>query len=239
MSARSFSAIEREEWFKGIFDIYERMRARALGGPYEAECCDIRVTVFPNVFAPDMFTDSCWFSQQLPRLVGRTSLLEIGTGTGFIAIACARAGATVVATDANPYAVENARANVRAHRLDRSIAVREGDVYEAVSHSELFEHIFWAHPFNNWPEPVNDWLLRSGMDHNYSGLRKYIADARSHLAPNGRLLLGTGDTADLVSVSSIAAEHDYDMVPLDSARMPLEHDGQLQIEYRIYELVAR
>lgn len=52
-------------------------------------------------------------------------------------------------------------------------------------------------------------LLRSGMDHQYKSLRGYIAGAKFHLAPHGRLLLGTGDSADLDTIFMTAAEHEY------------------------------
>jgi len=234
---RSFNQLERKQWLDGIADIYERMRDRASKGPYEVQC-HIPLVVFPNVYAPNFFTDSFWFSQRLPKIVGRASVLEIGTGTGIIAIMLARNGATVVATDVNRAAVENAQENVRWHRLEASIFAREGSVYEAVESGETFDYIFWAHPFNNWHVPVSDMLLRSGFDHNYCGLREYVTGARRHLARNGKLLLGTGDSADLATISAIAIENGYELALLESAEMLLEVGNEMSIRYLICEFVA-
>lgn len=52
--------------------------------------------------------------------------LEVGCGTGYIALVAAAAGAEVTATDANPHAVALARHNARENGL--GVAVVEGDL---------------------------------------------------------------------------------------------------------------
>lgn len=168
-------------WKWGVLDIYRRMKAR--DEQYSVAVDGIDVIVLPGVYSPGFFTDSIWFSRVLPRLVGKHSLLEIGCGTGIIALQCARNGAQVVATDINPMAVRNTEMNVRKCKLD--VKVREGDVYEAVGADERFEFVFWAHPFNNSEVPVEDMLLRSGFDYGYQGLMKYLRGGTAHLAEGG------------------------------------------------------
>jgi release factor glutamine methyltransferase len=235
LPGRSFSPVERETWQSAISSIYEKMIAKARGCPYEIQCNSVALTVLPNVYAPGFFTDSLWFAQQLPQIVGTKSLLEIGTGTGVIAIFCAQNGARVVATDINLDAAQNARLNVMRHNL--GISVREGNLFEPIKPYEKFDYIFWAHPFNNWKTPVRDMLLRSGRDYNYEGLRCYIAGAKDHLEPDGKLLLGTGDSADLRTVSTVAARNGYRPRLLNEAKMPLEEGGSLLVRYLLYEFV--
>lgn len=201
---------------------------------YTVSCGDFEITVLKNVYAPRFFTDSVWFLDVVPVILKGTSFLEIGCGTGIISIACAMQGANVVATDINPDAVKNTRINAENHNLE--IDVREGDVYGPLRSSERFNFIFWAHPFNNSPEPVNDILLRSGFDYQYEGLKKYIAGARDHLTPKGRLLLGTGDSADIGTITSVAAEHGYTPVVLEAINMPLEEGGDIMIRYLLLDL---
>ncbi len=232
LPGRVFSIRERENWLASIFDIYERMRAKGCE-PYEMECDGLSLIVLPNVYAPNFFTDSMWFAQQLPDLVGNGSLLEIGTGTGIISLFCARSGARVVASDVNPDAVRNARMNATRHKLN--ISVREGCVYRSLEPNEKFDCIFWAHPFNNWGMPVLDMLLRSGLDFNYEGLRDYIGGARNHLTKAGRLLLGTGDSADLATISAIAAENGFVIRILRQDEMPLEIGQGKTVRYLICE----
>ncbi|HXQ48990.1 MAG TPA: methyltransferase domain-containing protein, partial [Thermoplasmata archaeon] len=47
-----------------------------------------------------------------------TSFLEVGTGGGLVALAAARRGARVVATDRNPHALRRLAAIATAERLD-------------------------------------------------------------------------------------------------------------------------
>jgi release factor glutamine methyltransferase len=231
---RVFSYKELKDWRYAISRIYDDMKTKSAAGPYEVKCDGIVLTVLPNVYAPRFFTDSLWFAQQLSGIVGDKSLLEIGTGTGLIAVTCAQNGARVVATDVNPDAVKNAQLNVARHHL--SIPVLEGNLFDPVKPTERFDYIFWAHPFNNWEVPVQDMLQRSGMDYNYEGLRAYIAGAKHHLTSRGKLLLGTGDSADLTTVTTIAMEHGYRLRLLDQAQMPLEEGGRLLVQYLICEL---
>ena len=235
LSYRRFSKVDAASWQESIEGIYRRMRLAVRGGPYRLNCDGVTVRVLPNVYAPRFFTDSLWFAREVPKIVGRGSMLEIGTGTGIIAIACARNGANVVATDVNPDAVANARINFEDHGL--AIEVREGEGYKPLAQRERFDFIFWAHPFNNWPSYVPDMLLRSGRDYRYEGVRHYIAHAKDHLTPRGRLLLGTGDTADIRSVLDIARTEGYEPKRLADEVMPLEEGGQLLVRYFVSEFV--
>jgi ribosomal protein L11 methyltransferase len=55
-------------------------------------------------------------------------VIDVGTGSGILAIAAARLGATrVLALDTDPVAVAVARANVRRNGLQRRVRVRRGD----------------------------------------------------------------------------------------------------------------
>jgi len=57
------------------------------------------------------------------------SVLDLGTGTGILAIAAARLGATrITAIDHNPLAVQVARANVQANNCTEQIDVRQVDL---------------------------------------------------------------------------------------------------------------
>ncbi len=203
--------------------------------PYTVIYGGLELVVFPNVYAPEFFDDSLWYAKQLKEIVGNKSLLEIGTGTGVISIFCAKNGAKIVATDINPDAVKNAQANAKKHNLP--VSIREGNLYEPLSAEEKFDFIFWAHPFNSWDMPV-DMLLASGIDPRYEGLRGYIAGAKNHLTQNGKLLLGTGDSADLKLIESIGKENGYTLKLLREIDQPLEPGKDAHIKDLIYEFVS-
>ncbi|MEM4272011.1 MAG: class I SAM-dependent methyltransferase [Candidatus Bilamarchaeaceae archaeon] len=101
-----------------------------------------------KVFSPKFsLEDTEIFAQNLPVRPGAV-MLEIGTGTGILAIfACYRGASRVVAIDINWKAVANARANVVLHNMADRIFVRKGDVYSSVRKGERFDTIFWNVPF--------------------------------------------------------------------------------------------
>ena len=83
----------------------------------------MRLTVRPTVFHPRYFISSQRFAKFIDTLdLSGKLVVDVGTGTGILAIAAARAGAgRVIATDINPNAVlsvpENARNNGADHRV--------------------------------------------------------------------------------------------------------------------------
>jgi release factor glutamine methyltransferase len=229
---------ECSKWLKNIEKIYNRMRKDSVNGIYES-FCHFPLYVYPDVYSPSYFTDSYWFAKHLVKQIpDKATVLEIGTGTGIIAIKLGLdSSRKIIATDIVSTAVKNAKANVKRYKLEEIISVRKGDIFNPIKKDEKFDYIFWAHPFNNSPLPIDDSLLRTGFDYNYNSLREYITGARNHLKKNGKLLLGTGDSADLKTINEIASQNNYVMNLLINERIPLEYGRPLPIEYRIYEFV--
>ena len=238
INSKRFTVNEHNEWMLNIQNIYKRMRFASENGFY-VTFCHVPLIVYPNVYSPDFFTDSFWFSKNLLSCIKRdSSILEIGTGTGIISIMLAKNGAKrIIATDKVHAAVENARANVLKHGLSHIIKVNEGDIYNPIATFEKFDYIFWAHPFNNSPVLVTDPLLCTGLDYNYNCLRDYIKNAKYYLKQKGKLLIGTGDSADLETMKEIAYQNNYIMNLLKEETLPLEYGKPLPINYRIYEFI--
>jgi len=68
------------------------------------------------------------WGQDLPRDSGPWQVLDVGTGTGILALAAARLGAGVLAIDVDPEAVAAALNNVRLNRLEAQIWVEAASV---------------------------------------------------------------------------------------------------------------
>lgn len=66
-------------------------------------------------------------------ITGGETVLDVGTGSGILAITAARLGAAaVVAVDSDPVAVRVARENVASNGVEDIVAVREGDLLNGV-----------------------------------------------------------------------------------------------------------
>ncbi len=137
--------------------------------------------------------------------VGR--VLDIGTGSGCIAIAAAHAlpGARVDATDISPRALALARDNVRRHRLGHRVRVLRSDVYGALR-GRRYDIIVSNPPYVPAAElrrlpPEYHSEPRLGLHATRNGLAiiaRILAGARRHLEPHGILVVETGDTEDAV-----------------------------------------
>jgi release factor glutamine methyltransferase len=125
------------------------------------------------------------------------SVLDIGTGSGAIAIALKRhlPGARVVASDASAAALEVARRN--ATRLNLDIELRHGRWFEAVA-GERFEAVVSNPPYVEVGDPHLAQLpfeprlaLEAGAD-GLDALRVIAREAPAHLLPGGWLLVEHG-----------------------------------------------
>lgn len=221
----------QKEWERAVRDVFEKVKSHK--EKYSLEVNGIEVHVFPNVFSPVYFTDSAWFAEAIPKIVGQHSFLEIGTGTGIVSLFSGLNGAHVSSTDINSDAVENARYNFEKYGIDAETYC--GDMYEPLPKSARFDYIFWNHPFNRGDDPNEETLLKSGFDFQYASLEKYIAEAHLYLNSNGRLLLGTGNFALLSEVEHIAAKHGYKLKILEKVKIPLAADSSIDNDYRVYE----
>ncbi|MFB6098859.1 MAG: 50S ribosomal protein L11 methyltransferase [Salinibacter sp.] len=121
-------------------------------------------------------------------------VLDVGTGTGVLAIAACRTGAAeALGVDTNPEAVRNARKNARRNDVAACVTVEEGSV-EAV------------------PDTRYD-LVAANITRRI--LLDLLPDLRPHLAERGRLLLSGVLRTHRDSVLDAAAS--YDLV-LDAER---------------------
>jgi ribosomal protein L3 glutamine methyltransferase len=130
-------------------------------------------------------------------------ILDIGTGSGCIGIACALVfpEAEVDAVDVSREALEVARRNVARHRVGRRVHLLEGDVFEPVP-ERRYDLIVANPPYvsdaemRRLPEEYRkepELALRAGGD-GLSVVRRILEGARQHLEPEGVLLVEVGDS---------------------------------------------
>ena len=124
-------------------------------------------------------------------------VLDLGTGSGAIALAVARQrpAAQVLAVDASPDALAVARGN--AERLGLTVALRAGDWFAPVAGAR-FDLVLSNPPYIAEANPHLPALaheprqaLVSGAD-GLHDIRRIVAGAPAHLAPGGWLLLEHG-----------------------------------------------
>jgi ribosomal protein L3 glutamine methyltransferase len=135
-------------------------------------------------------------------------VLDVGTGSGCIAIACAKAlpRARVDAVDVSPEALELAAVNVRRHRVGRRVRLLRSDHFSAIA-GERYDIIIANPPYVGRremselpPEYRHEPALalaagRDGLD----SVRVLLREAGAHLRPGGLLIVEVGNTEAAVS----------------------------------------
>lgn len=127
--------------------------------------------------------------------------LDVGTGSGYVALAMADAGASVVGVDVNPRACERAR--------KKSIPVVRGDLVSAFGDGE-FDIVACNPPYLPEPEDGgwNDWMeaALSGGEDSRAVIEPLLDDVGRVLAPDGRVFLLVSSLTDVDAVLSYARE---------------------------------
>ncbi len=190
------------------FDAFIALVARRAGGEPiaylvgEKEFCGLLLHVGPAVLIPRPETEHLvqWGLETLREFfagVGCASVLDLGTGSGAIALAikAARVETRVEASDASATALKVAQHN--ADRLGLDVHFRLGDWWAAVP-DRMFHLVLCNPPYvaNSDPhlaalthEPVS--ALSPGKT-GLEALREVIQGAPTHLYPTGWLLLEHG-----------------------------------------------
>lgn len=116
-------------------------------------------------------------------------VLEVGTGTGFIALHAAKV-ARVVATDLNPAAVRLARRNALANRI--AIDALRCDLMAAIRGP--FDVVVFNPPYlEGEPRDAQDLAWQGGERGSEVAIR-FLSDLPRILAPGGRAYLLVSDT---------------------------------------------
>jgi release factor glutamine methyltransferase len=145
-----------------------------------------------GVFSPAYCYSTQVFTMWLPYPIGGT-LLEVGSGTGVLAVTAALRGCVqVTAVDISEVAVRNTLLNVRRHGVEHRVRVLHSDLFDALETGERFDVIFWNSNFIEPPAGFehNSELSAAIFDPNYATHRRFLRSAPRRLNENGRLLLG-------------------------------------------------
>lgn len=174
---------------------------RRLSRPVVERVCGHEIRVLPGVFNPVVFRSGCYFAEflnneYLPQQdSGPLSILDIGTGSGVLAVVCASHGHNVTATDVSSAAIECAEYNAVACSYKGRIEIRQGDLFAPVG-ERRFHRILWNPPFFAG-KPVTQFELSWRSD---DAIDRFAAELPNHLMPGGRALIiwsSQSDTATL------------------------------------------
>jgi release factor glutamine methyltransferase len=165
-----------------------------------------RLTVRATVFHPRYFITSEFFASFIDGLdLNGKRVADVGTGSGILALAAARAGAVnVTAIDINPNAALTAAENARANGVGHRVAAICSNLLSALEPSAIFDVIISSPPsFPGEPRDIADRAWYAGP--NYRDVAALFDQARERLAPGGRLYILLSSDSDLDLLSGLIA----------------------------------
>jgi len=156
---------------------------------------DIKYQTHPQVYQPAEDTFLLADSIKVNRIC---DVLEIGTGTGLIAITAAKRANKVIATDINPNALECAVKNIITNKT-YNVELRKGDLFEPVK-DEKFDLILFNTPYlpSSDDEKIDDELEAAwnGGKNGRKTIDRFITVAKDYLKPEGKVQLVQSSLAD-------------------------------------------
>lgn len=183
---------------------------------FEIEYLGKKFMVHKNVFWPH--EDSKPLVQNFTIKSGDT-VLDVGTGTGVIAVFAAYKGAKkVVAIDINTSAIENAKVNAQMHGFSKIIDIRLSDMFRNVNTDEMFDVITANLPFTN--KVATDLVESTMYDSNFHAWEELFDGVNIHLRKNGRLYISQANFGNVEEALSLAKNNGFNFRLIGENKMP-------------------
>ncbi len=179
----------------------------------EVSFLGLDLVVLPGVFPPK--EDTALLAQHI-RAIDAATVLDVGTGTGALALWAAHHGATsVIAVDISPAAVRNAKQNVERLGLADRIEVRTGHVFSSIAPFESFDIILANLPGRN--KTAVDYISAAQWDTEFGAHRALFEGARTHLRHGGIIYMVKANYPDLLEMVTLAEACGYTVTVLDQS----------------------
>jgi release factor glutamine methyltransferase len=217
----------------------ELIRKRVEGCPVaylvgRKEFFSLELEVGPDVLIPRPDSElAVTETLRLARGMAAPRVLDIGTGSGNLAVAVAKhhKGARVTAVDLSPKALAVAERNAVKHGVKDRVRFLGGDLFAPLPAGERFDFILSNPPYiprddiAKLAPGVRDYephLALDGGPDGYAVLERLVAGARDWLEPGGYLIVEIGAPQEAEARRRIAAHAGYELAPTvyDYSRHP-------------------
>jgi release factor glutamine methyltransferase len=183
---------------------------QAIQEPYVFVLKNTAFIGLPNVFSPKVFFADGAILDTIPFAPAK-SFLEIGSGTGYVAVWAAKLGIQrVVAIDVNPDAVKNTKINALLLDVADRVDVRLGDLFKPLRKGEKFDLIYFDCPFNRSEKKDVTSLERAVFDPQGKALEQFMKTGQQYLKPSGAMVINRSEVlSDMKSFFALAQKHHW------------------------------
>jgi release factor glutamine methyltransferase len=167
----------------------------------------LQICLEPGVFHPRWFlTTRTFVDFAKTRVKPQATVLELGAGNGFLALACSKLGGTVTASDINPAAVRSIRRSAEKNGLP--VTVITSDLFANIP-PQSFDFIFINPPY--FPQsPKNDQEKAFLCGENFEYFEALFAQLKAYRESSIYLILT--DACDLPKITAITQKNGSKLV---------------------------
>jgi len=191
---------------------------------------DIKVKILPGVFHPGFFFSTKILLKYLESVkLADLKFLELGAGTGLIAIFAAKEGASVTASDISLTAVENLKINIDLNNIPFEII--HSDLFEGI-YEKQFDLIVINPPyFPKKPREEKDFAWFCGENFEY--FKTLFSQLESYIHDNSKVIMILSEDCDLNQIFEISDKENFSMEQLEKSK----HWGETNYLFQIKKIV--
>ena len=187
----------------------------------------VKLIIPPEVFHPGFFFSTKLLLKYVDKYpLKEKTFLELGAGSGLIAISAAKKGANVTATDINPMAVKFLKKNCESN-----------NVYMNIIHSDLFQNIIFRHfdfiainppYYKKQPGTYKDYSWYCGENGEY--FHSLFGSLADYMHPDSIVLMILCEGCDVEMIKAIADKNKFRLLLVYSKQNLLEKNFIFQIK---------
>jgi release factor glutamine methyltransferase len=168
----------------------------------------IRLVIPPAVFHPGFFFSTRLLLRYIASLpLKHKSLLELGAGSGLIALYTARQGAVVTATDINTVAIQSLELNSHSNRIP--ITIIESDLFANIP-QQAFDIIAINPPYyKKQPQTPAEYAWYCGEQGEY--FQQLFSGLQSYMHSLSIVLMVLCDGCDLSMICEMASANGFQL----------------------------
>jgi len=182
-----------------------------LKSPRKMRYHGIQLMVTPGVFHPGFFFSSRILADYISGLeLKEKKLLDLGCGSGLVALSAAKKGAVVTATDISTRAVSCTRDNAVINRL--SVEMKQTDLFDGLS-GRHFDVIAVNPPYySKEPRTEADHAWYAGQ--NYEYFLKFFTQLKEVFSETTSVFMILSEDCNLELIFSMARQENFGMHPV-------------------------